>query len=103
MGLNMPIKRVVFLETAKFDGKERRLLKQGEIRQIAGRAGRYGIYNEGLVTSEIDRKRIKAALTHESLDITKAVMAFPETLLGIDSSLLEILSQWKKTTCAVWS
>lgn len=38
MGLNLPIRRIIFLETEKFDGVERRELTPAEIRQIAGRA-----------------------------------------------------------------
>lgn len=36
MGLNLPIRRIIFLETEKFDGVERRELTPAEIRQIAG-------------------------------------------------------------------
>ena len=49
MGLNLPIRRVVFLENDKFDGTRRRLLTSQEVKQLAGRAGRKGIYNEGRV------------------------------------------------------
>lgn len=55
MGLNLPIRRIVFLENEKFDGTRRRRLTSQEVKQIAGRAGRKGIYNVGRVafTSEI--------------------------------------------------
>ena len=55
MGLNLPIRRIVFLETEKFDGTRRRRLTSQEVKQIAGRAGRKGIYNVGRVafTSDI--------------------------------------------------
>ncbi|WP_428908505.1 helicase-related protein [Niallia sp. Krafla_26] len=49
MGLNLPIQRIVFLENQKFDGTSRRLLKSQEVKQIAGRAGRKGIYDIGKV------------------------------------------------------
>ncbi|MBY0120422.1 DEAD/DEAH box helicase [Bacillus sp. S/N-304-OC-R1] len=49
MGLNLPIRRVVFLENEKFDGQKRRQLTSQEVKQIAGRAGRKGIYNIGKV------------------------------------------------------
>ncbi|MBS4189577.1 DEAD/DEAH box helicase [Bacillus sp. FJAT-49705] len=57
MGLNLPIRRVVFLENEKFDGEKRRVLTSQEVKQIAGRAGRKGIYNIGKVafTSNINR------------------------------------------------
>ncbi|WP_102263102.1 helicase-related protein [Mesobacillus jeotgali] len=56
MGLNLPIRRIVFLENEKFDGTRRRRLTSQEIKQIAGRAGRKGIYNVGRVafTSDIN-------------------------------------------------
>ncbi|MET3320585.1 UNVERIFIED_ORG: ATP-dependent RNA helicase SUPV3L1/SUV3 [Peribacillus simplex] len=55
MGLNLPIRRIVFLENEKFDGTRRRRLTSQEVKQIAGRAGRKGIYDTGKVafTAEI--------------------------------------------------
>lgn len=49
MGLNLPIKRIIFAYTHKFDGKEIRNLHDAEFLQIAGRAGRYGLSDKGLV------------------------------------------------------
>lgn len=56
MGLNLPIRRIVLLENEKFDGTRRRRLTSQEVKQIAGRAGRKGMYNVGKVafTSEIN-------------------------------------------------
>jgi ATP-dependent RNA helicase SUPV3L1/SUV3 len=51
MGLNLPIRRVVFSTTHKFDGVATRDLNATEVRQIAGRAGRYGIYPTGYVNA----------------------------------------------------
>jgi ATP-dependent RNA helicase SUPV3L1/SUV3 len=51
LGLNLPIRRIVFATVEKFDGIAERRLHPQEVRQIAGRAGRYGIHEEGLVTS----------------------------------------------------
>ena len=51
MGLNLPIRRIVFVETRKFDGVNKRTLNPEEIKQIAGRAGRYGLYDEGFVAA----------------------------------------------------
>jgi ATP-dependent RNA helicase SUPV3L1/SUV3 len=44
MGLNLPIRRILFAATTKYGG-----LGQHLIRQIAGRAGRFGQYDEGFV------------------------------------------------------
>lgn len=49
MGLNLPIRRVIFSTAWKFDGRKMRALSATEVRQIAGRAGRYGIYPKGYV------------------------------------------------------
>ncbi len=49
MGLNLPIKRVLFSTLTKFDGVADRPLDESETHQIAGRAGRYGMHDEGFV------------------------------------------------------
>ncbi len=49
MGLNFPVRRVLFSTTTKYDGRKSRDLLEGEIRQIAGRAGRYGLTEKGFV------------------------------------------------------
>ncbi len=56
MGLNLPIRRIVFLETEKFDGMRRRRLTSQEVKQIAGRAGRKGIFDVGTVAFASDAK-----------------------------------------------
>jgi len=43
MGLNLPIRTLLFARDNKFDGLRRRELTTTEILQIAGRAGRYGL------------------------------------------------------------
>ena len=42
MGLNLTIQRVIFSSMTKFDGRTRRPLTRSEIKQIGGRAGRFG-------------------------------------------------------------
>ena len=49
MGLNLPIRTLLFARDNKFDGLRRRELSTSEILQIAGRAGRYGIHEHGYV------------------------------------------------------
>ena len=41
MGLNLPIKRLIFETMDKFDGRNQRPLTKDEFKQIAGRSGRY--------------------------------------------------------------
>ncbi len=49
MGLNLPIKTILFAKDNKFDGLQQRELTTSEILQIAGRAGRYGYHESGYV------------------------------------------------------
>ena len=49
MGLNLPIRTILFARANKFDGLRRRELETSEILQIAGRAGRYGLHEHGYV------------------------------------------------------
>ncbi len=56
MGLNLPIKKIIFTETTKYDGKEHRELTTQEVKQIGGRAGRYGVVNEVGVISSFSKK-----------------------------------------------
>jgi len=49
MGLNLPIKTLLFSKADKFDGQNQRNLTATEVRQISGRAGRYGLSEKGYV------------------------------------------------------
>jgi ATP-dependent RNA helicase SUPV3L1/SUV3 len=49
MGMNLPIKTILFSKAQKFDGVSQRNLFPSEIHQISGRAGRYGLHEEGIV------------------------------------------------------
>ncbi|MEO7246603.1 MAG: helicase-related protein [Rubrivivax sp.] len=49
MGLNLPIRRVLFSTMNKFDGVTDRALDTSEVHQISGRAGRFGMHDEGFV------------------------------------------------------
>ena len=94
MGMNLPIQRVVFLESEKFDGDVTRMLTDAEIKQIAGRAGRYGKYEIGYVNAFGFRKEIAQALSRPLLPLTEGVISFPDSLLGIPLPLTRILDQW---------
>ncbi len=48
-GVNLPCETLLFAETTKFDGEERRNLLPWELAQIAGRAGRFGLVERGHV------------------------------------------------------
>ncbi|MEM1350107.1 MAG: DUF3516 domain-containing protein, partial [Myxococcota bacterium] len=52
VGINMPLRTVVFTKLCKYDGHSTRLLSVREFKQIAGRAGRRGYDTEGLVIAQ---------------------------------------------------
>ena len=49
VGVNVPIRSVLFTQLCKFDGNKSRLLTTREFQQIAGRAGRRGFDTDGFV------------------------------------------------------
>jgi len=49
MGMNLPIKTILFSKAEKFDGISQRNLHASEVHQISGRAGRFGLSEEGFV------------------------------------------------------
>ncbi|XP_071735855.1 DExH-box ATP-dependent RNA helicase DExH16, mitochondrial [Rutidosis leptorrhynchoides] len=72
MGLNLNISRIIFSEMEKFDGLEIRPLSVPEIKQIAGRAGRYGSkFPVGEVTC-LDAKDLP--LIHSSLNCPSPIL-----------------------------
>jgi len=96
MGLNLPIRRVIFMETEKFDGLEQRTLKPQEIQQIAGRAGRFGMYDKGYVGATNNLEVIRAGLQTTVPPLQQAVVGFSDLVLQVDFDLLEVLTQWSQ-------
>jgi len=96
MGVNLPIKRIIFTEIEKFDGEEFRLLSSQETKQIAGRAGRIGIYDIGYVACmEDDISFIESQLQVQDEEIEKAVVGPSEAILNIGIlPLKEKLALW---------
>lgn len=60
MGLNLPIKTILFTTDTKFDGISKRKLLTNEVVQISGRAGRFGHHEIGYIgaTTSSDLKNI---------------------------------------------
>ena len=96
MGLNLPIRRIIFMDTEKFDGHERRALKPEEVQQIAGRAGRFGIYDKGFVGATENLSLIQAAMETVVPPLTYAVAGFSDLVLMVDFDLLEVLEVWNR-------
>lgn len=100
MGLNLPVKRIVFLQAEKFDGVTRRLLTTAEVKQIAGRAGRFGLYPKGYVTAteEPDLAYIEERMADTEKPLTQVNLGFPQILLDIDAPMDELLEIWHSVT-----
>jgi len=108
MGVNLPIRRIVFMEIKKFDGNEVRYLNSQEVKQIAGRAGRKGIYNEGFVASygntqkfinnnlEIKDELIQSAVLGPSEEILKIKTLPLRDKLALWSTMEESISYYRK-------
>jgi ATP-dependent RNA helicase SUPV3L1/SUV3 len=68
MGLNLPIQRVVMSTTVKYNGVDEEEIPAALARQIAGRAGRYGVHEEGFVAGFDDAThRVMTSLLKEKL------------------------------------
>lgn len=66
VGINVPIRTVVFARLCKFDGHQVRILPVRDFKQIAGRAGRAGFDTEGSVVVQapehvIENARLESA------------------------------------------
>lgn len=88
MGLNLPIRRIVFSTTEKYYNRQTEIISVELLRQIAGRAGRYGLQEDGYVTALTanDLKRVKNKIHSK--------MNFEETLfLRENYSIIELVSQ----------
>ncbi len=105
MGLNLPIKNLLFTTDKKFDGKEKRPLIPNEVIQIAGRAGRYGQHEVGHIgaTSASVLKHISKMFT-SSMATIKPPLKVKATQLQVEElshhlntkSLTKILKYFSK-------
>lgn len=97
MGVNLPIRRIIFSSLRKFDGDEVRELTTQEVKQIAGRAGRIGIYDVGYVAGMSGNADIiKTKIENIDEEIKAAVIGPSEAILRIEGlPLNEKLALWK--------
>ena len=107
MGLNLPVRRIVFSETQKFDGTEVRKLAAEEVRQIAGRAGRRGLNEQGFVSfwdpfdgyspteGYADLRFLKTTYEEEVHQLPFAYLGFSDMVLKVDYDILDILKAWQ--------
>lgn len=96
MGVNLPIRRIIFTELTKYDGEEVRPLTSQEVKQIAGRAGRLGIYDVGYVATTTEGHLfLEDKLQTPDAPIEQAVVGPSEAILTITTlPLREKLALW---------
>jgi ATP-dependent RNA helicase SUPV3L1/SUV3 len=95
MGMNLPIRRIVFVEQQKYDGHDMRTLRPDEVQQIAGRAGRFGRYEEGLFTALERRRQIVRLYGADVPAIESIPVGVPEDIALVrDATLGESIRQW---------
>ncbi len=101
MGMNLPVKRIVFSALAKFVDNEEKPLTFSEIKQIAGRAGRFKRFPVGAVTTlnkvEDGLRTLKNALAHHLGQSDKAMVGpdleiFKSVNLALEQNSLTSLS-----------
>ncbi|HAB60524.1 MAG TPA: RNA helicase, partial [Lachnospiraceae bacterium] len=97
MGVNLPIRRIIFMNSKKFDGDEIRTLTSQEIKQIAGRAGRKGIYEIGYVAST------KGQYEFMKRNIEKRDDPLIEAVVGPGEVLLKIKALPLRDKLALWA
>ena len=104
MGMNLPIRRVIFAETEKFDGMWMRRLNPGEVKQISGRAGRQGMFDIGKVGvmkpgdfyDDWSSDCIAQGLKSDVAPLQKAYIPFPEISIKDDAPLSTTLLNWQR-------
>ncbi len=95
MGISLPIRRVIFAELEKFDGKAYRPLSISEINQIGGRAGRYGLHECGEVLVLGNSPLVRDQLGNQSKTLRTACIAFPREALESEIPLHVLLKTWQ--------
>lgn len=88
MGLNLPISRIFFSTMEKYDGISNRLLTISEIKQIAGRAGRYGFNTHGEVGLLFENNKEWAKLLNTA--ITQGYETAKDTRVSIAPNLGQV-------------
>ena len=82
VGVNVPIRSVLFTKLCKYDGQKTILLSVRDFRQISGRAGRKGFDTEGLVVVQapehvVENRRLEAKAGHDPKKMRKIVRKGP--------------------------
>lgn len=131
VGINVPIRTVLFAALTKYDGRRSRLLRSREFHQISGRAGRPGFDTVGYVVAQAPEHDVENAKTaakfaddpkklrsvrrkkppegftpYSEASFTRLIESVPETLHGrmrvTHGMLLNLLQRDEDTGAAFW-
>ena len=97
VGINVPIRTVLFTQLWKYDGKKAAILSVRDFRQIAGRAGRAGYDDQGYVIAQapehmIENKRAEEKAAADPGKKKKLIkQRAPEGSVGWDAKTFERL------------
>jgi superfamily II RNA helicase len=97
VGINVPIRTVVFTQLWKYDGRKAAILSVRDFRQISGRAGRKGYDDKGYVIVQapehvIENKRAEEKAVNDPKKKKKLVkQSAPEGAVGWDAKTFERL------------
>jgi hypothetical protein len=97
VGINVPIRTVLFTQLWKYDGKKAAILNVRDFRQVAGRAGRRGYDEKGYVVVQapdyvIENKRAEEKAAGDPKKLRKIVkQRAPEGSVGWDAKTFEKL------------
>ncbi|MEO8797910.1 MAG: DUF3516 domain-containing protein, partial [Polyangiaceae bacterium] len=78
VGVNVPIRTVLFTQLCKYDGEKTRILRVRDFKQISGRAGRKGFDEQGYVVAQapahvIENLRMEAKASGDPKKLRKLV------------------------------
>jgi len=101
IGQNYNIERIVFRDITKHINRREVRLDSQTVKQVAGRAGRYGRFPIGYVNTfrEADREEIREKLSQSDPESSIAPLELPEFLVEKDLPLSLIYKAWSSFEC----
>lgn len=97
MGLNLSIKRIIFEGVSRFDGVSQARLDTSEIKQIAGRAGRYKSSHEAIQEGSIKHDIAYSSLPSRAEPSTGFVTSYHQEDLNVIQTAMRTTAPQIKT------
>ena len=98
IGQNYNIERIIFRDTVKHINRREVELDSQTVKQVAGRAGRYGRFPVGYVNTfdAADRAEIRQKLEEKDIPSAAAPLELPSFLVDVDLPLSLIYKAWNE-------